>query len=304
MLTDLAWCGPDSQSPRWGLDQAFDYCEKLAKNHYENFSVTHGWLPREIRPHFCSIYAYCRWSDDLADELDDPVGSIRLLGWWRGELQKASRGESLHPVFVALHHTMETYSLSIVPFDDLLSAFVQDQSVTSYEDDAQLLDYCRRSANPVGRIILGLARTSSPQTLEWSDSICTGLQIANFCQDVSLDAARGRFYLPKERLDRGRITQSQWAQGSDRAPKVLQEWTEQARMHLSAGAPLAEQGPSWFRRSVRLFVGGGLQILDNIAGNRFDVWSQPVEVTKFQKIRLAVRAVLGTPKSSGSKIRA
>lgn len=304
MLADLKWCGPDCQLPRWGLDQAFDYCEKLAKNHYENFSVTNLWLPGDLRAHFASVYAYCRWSDDLADEIADPVRSVKLLEWWRSELHKTPQGDSLHPVFVALHQTIETFSLSIDPFDDLLSAFVQDQSITSYEDDPQLLDYCRRSANPVGRIILGLARTNSPQALAWSDSICTGLQIANFCQDVSLDAARGRFYLPKERLDQGRITRSEWGQGSQPARKVLEAWTEQARNHLSSGARLADHGPNWLRRSVRLFIAGGIQILDNIARNRFDVWSQPVEVTKFQKINLAVRAALGPPKRYGAKLRA
>jgi squalene synthase HpnC len=184
-----------------GLDQAFGYCEKLAKSHYENFSVTNLWLPADIRPHFTSIYAYCRWSDDLADEIGDSNRSSKLLAWWKDQLQASMRGEARHPVFIALHHTIRLFSMRIEPFEDLLSAFVQDQTVKSYSDDAQLLEYCRRSANPVGRLILALARTSDSKSIEWSDSICTGLQIANFCQDVAVDAQRGRVYLPKSRMD-------------------------------------------------------------------------------------------------------
>ncbi len=293
VLTDLGWCGPGCHIPRMGLDQAFGYCEKLAKTHYENFSVTNLWLPSQIRPHFASIYAYCRWSDDLADEAGDSLRSSELLNWWHTELSKAKYGESLHPVFLALHHTIDSFSLSIEPFEDLLSAFLQDQSVTSYRDDIHLLDYCRRSANPVGRLILALARSNSPQSIAWSDSICTGLQIANFCQDVRVDADRGRFYLPKSRMDQAGISQEDWAQGSDKTRTALADWIEHAQEHFAAGEPLVDHGPSWLRRSIRLFLGGGRQILDNILRNNCDVWGQAIEVSKTQKASLALKAMLG-----------
>jgi len=293
VLSDLGWCGPDCKIPRMGLDQAFDYCEKLARAHYENFSVTNFWLPSEIRPHFASIYAYCRWSDDLADEIGDSSRSRQLLTWWQGELHKATRGQSLHPVFVALHHTMQEYSLKIDPFEDLLSAFLQDQSVQTYVDDLELLDYCRRSANPVGRLILGLAKSENAKSIQWSDSICTGLQLANFCQDVRMDALRGRFYLPRSRMLSGGITQDDWRDGTGKARETLSHWIDHAREFFAIGQPLIDQGPNWLRRSVRLFLGGGMQILDNIERNRFDVWTTQAKVSKLQKFNLVARALLG-----------
>jgi squalene synthase HpnC len=276
-----------------GLDQAFGYCEKLAKSHYENFSVTNLWLPADIRPHFTSIYAYCRWSDDLADEIGDSNRSSKLLAWWKDQLQASMRGEARHPVFIALHHTIRLFSMRIEPFEDLLSAFVQDQTVKSYSDDAQLLEYCRRSANPVGRLILALARTSDSKSIEWSDSICTGLQIANFCQDVAVDAQRGRVYLPKSRMDQVGITPNDWNVGNENARKALSDWVDDAHQHLSNGEPLIAHGPTWLRRSVQLFVGGGRQILRNIANNQYDVWRNPPKVTKLQKLNLVLRALSG-----------
>lgn len=276
-----------------GLDQAFRYCEKLARSHYENFSVTNLWLPSQIRPHFASIYAYCRWSDDLADEIGDASRSSELLAWWKDQLHQGSQGRSTHPVFIALHYTMQQFGLKIAPFEDLLSAFLQDQSVQSYKDDLELLDYCRRSANPVGRLILGLANSTEARSIEWSDAICTGLQIANFCQDVRQDALRGRFYLPQSRMLLGGITQDDWREGTQKARTTLEQWVEYARGFFAVGKPLVDQGPAWFRRSVGLFSGGGIQILDNIERNRFDVWRSNIEVSKLQKLNLVFRAIRG-----------
>ncbi len=294
VLSDLAWCGPEVPIPRMGLDQAFDYCEKLAKSHYENFSVTNLWLPAEVRPHFASIYAYCRWSDDLADETGDRDRSSELLHWWKQELGRAVEGKSMHPVFVALHHTIDSFRLEIQPFEDLLSAFVQDQSVRSYQDDGQVLDYCQRSANPVGRLILGLARSSDPRSIGWSDSICTGLQIANFCQDVRIDAIRERCYLPESRMHQAGITHRDWTDGTAKAREALAEWVAYAIEFFHAGQPLTKHGPNWLRRSVQLFVGGGKQILQNIQRIDYDVWSNSPEVTKSQKARLVLNALLAS----------
>lgn len=283
-------------NPKGGLDQAFQYCQQLAKSHYENFSVTNLWLPPQIRPHFASIYAYCRWSDDLADETGSSGISSELLQWWKSQLHLCFQGKSLHPVLVALQHTVQSYNLSIEPFEDLLSAFLQDQTVTSYQDDQQLLDYCRRSANPVGRLILGLSNASDPKSIAWSDAICTGLQIANFCQDVRLDAQRGRFYLPHSRMDQSSITTDDWAKGTGNAPNALSDWIRFANEHFDRGQPLCQHGPKWLRRSVLLFSNGGRQILKNIATKQFDVWNHAIEVTKFQKARLVLLALSGITK--------
>ena len=296
VIEDLSWCGPGSAQRRMGIDEAFEYCRKLAANHYENFAVTNIWIPSDIRPHFTSVYAYCRWSDDLADEMSDPAQATELLHWWKEELHKGFSGRSFHPVFIALHETQRNFSLEIKPFEDLLSAFMQDQSVLSYEDDLQVADYCSRSANPVGRIVLALARCASEQTIRWSDSVCTGLQLANFCQDVKLDAERKRTYLPRSRMLAAEIDSSDWCRGSGHAKDALADWTKLARESLRNGMPLVCTGPSWFRRSMRLFIGGGLQILDNIENANWDVWNQTIEVTKYQKARLVAKACLGLPK--------
>lgn len=301
VLSDLTWCGPGCPPRCVSLDQAFGYCERLAKAHYENFSVTNLWLPSDIRPHFTSIYAYCRWSDDLADEVGDTGRSSQLLAWWKEELGKSVRGASHHPVFIALHHTIRSFSMSIEPFEDLLCAFLQDQSVNSYRDDAELLDYCRRSANPVGRLVLALARCNDPQKIAWSDSICTGLQIANFCQDVRLDSQRGRTYLPKSRMLQAGITEEDWGNGRGLSRSVLSDWIDQAMEHFTAGESLAGCGPLWLRRSVRLFIGGGRQILDNIKRNEFDVWNKSIEVTKLQKLKLVFKALAGGMRPGASK---
>ena len=291
MLGDLAWCGPNQPTPKIGLDQAFRYCERLAETHYENFSVTNWWLPRELRPHFASIYAYCRWSDDLADEMASPELATELLAWWRSELHDCFRGKASHPVFVALRQTIDIFAIPPEPFEDLLSAFLQDQTKTRYEDDGILFDYCRRSANPVGRLVLALAKSTSKESSSWSDSICTGLQLANFCQDVAVDAKRGRIYLPHSRLVAAGVTEEEWTQGLGRSKLVLAGWLELARERLNCGLPLAQVGPGWFRRSIRLFVGGGLRILGNIEQAECDVWNRAIEVTKWQKLSLLWKSI-------------
>ena len=150
VLADLDRFGPDSTIPAMAVDEAFAYCQKLARKHYENFSVTNLWLPRSIQPHFCSIYAYCRWSDDLADETGSTDRASSLLQWWQSELDDCFRDRVRHPVFIALRKTISEFDLPKDPFDDLLSAFIQDQSVIRYRETTPLLDYCARSANPVG----------------------------------------------------------------------------------------------------------------------------------------------------------
>ena len=157
------------------------------------------WLtPREYRPAFRSIYAFCRWSDDLGDEVGDRQRSLELLSWWRDELRAMYRGETRHPVMIALSETVERYGIPIEPFDRLISAFEQDQSVSEYETFEQLLDYCQRSANPVGHLVLHVAGAITPENVRLADAICTALQLANFWQDVARDLAIGRIYLPRE----------------------------------------------------------------------------------------------------------
>src|SRR4051812_7392970 len=154
-LEDLRQFGPDA-SYRVTPPEARAYCARLAATHYENFHVVTWLTPRPLRPAFRSIYAFCRWSDDLGDEVGDPERSRLLLAWWRSELRAMYRGRAHHPVMVALAETVAEFAIPIEPFEALISAFEQDQVVTDYATYAELLDYCMRSANPVGHLVLYL----------------------------------------------------------------------------------------------------------------------------------------------------
>ena len=274
--------------------EASQYCKKLAESHYENFSIASLLLPKSLRRHFQHIYAYCRWSDDLADESPDTKEALRRLDWWQSQLNECFQGHAVHPVMLALAETIGEFKLTQQPFNDLLSAFRQDQSIVRYDDDLQLLDYCQRSANPVGRILLSLAKVTDPQSIAWSDDICTGLQLANFCQDMSRDAAIGRIYLPRTRWNQFQIDE---ATILSRVPTAALEytllhWCNDVAPFLERGWPLTERVPSWLARDVRLFASGGLMILAKIAAVHGDVWTKRPEVGKWFKLHLLLRALL------------
>ena len=194
---DLEQFGPNAaQSKPLSLDESRLYCRRLARRHYENFTVASLFLPRGLRQHVSNIYAYCRWADDLADEIGDPQRSLDLLDWWEKQLGECYQGRAVHPVFIALSETIRNYNIPAEPFSDLLVAFRQDQRQARYETIEQIMEYCRFSANPVGRLVLYLGECPTENNFRLSDSICSGLQIANFCQDVARDWDRGRIYLP------------------------------------------------------------------------------------------------------------
>src|SRR5947208_10235346 len=189
------------------LQDAHIYCEKLARSHYENFSVASWFLPKRLRQHFFNVYAYCRISDDLGDETGDTVASLQLLDEWEAELNACYAGSLRHPVFVALAGTVREFDISKHEFSDLLRAFRQDQTVTRYQSFDDLLGYCRYSANPVGHLVLYLCGYRDAERQQLSDYTCTALQLANFWQDVTLDYAKGRIYLPLEDLGRYGVTE-------------------------------------------------------------------------------------------------
>jgi squalene synthase HpnC len=294
VIEDLTLFGPSSSNPSMDLGQAKKYCKSLAQRHYENFSVASWLVPAAFRQDFFNIYAYCRWSDDLADEIGNSADSLRLLDWWRAELHACFSGTVKHPVFVALRETITNHSLSIENFEKLLDAFVHDQRVTRYGSHLEVFDYCRGSANPVGRILLQLACVEEPVALKLSDRICSGLQLANFCQDIRLDAQRGRIYLPRDVWQRFQITESEILAGhvTDNLRFALKAWVELARTQLVSGLPLVQRTPRWLARDIQLFARGGLAILNNIARAKYDVWSRPIEVSKRQKLALLLRSVI------------
>lgn len=179
--------------------QAADYTRRLVHSHYENFTVVSWFLPQHLRDDFANVYAFCRWADDLGDETGDPARSVELLNWWRTELDRCYEGQPRHPVFIALAKTIETHDIPRKPFDDLIDAFLQDQTVTRYETFDQVVDYCTRSADPVGRLVLYLAGHRDTERQQLSDATCTALQLTNFWQDVRRDILeRDRVYIPAE----------------------------------------------------------------------------------------------------------
>ncbi|HEY6939113.1 MAG TPA: squalene synthase HpnC, partial [Terriglobales bacterium] len=194
------------------LAEAKLYCERLARSHYENFSVATWFLPRRLRPHFYSIYAYCRISDDLGDEVGNPQYALQLLDIWEGELDACYAGKPRHPVFVALAETVRACDIPRQPFADLLTAFRQDQRVSRYESFEDLLGYCQYSANPVGRLVLYACGYRDDERQQLSDYTCTALQLANFWQDVLVDYAKGRIYLPLESMRKFEVTEDDIAQ--------------------------------------------------------------------------------------------
>lgn len=298
VIEDLQLFGPSVSVPSVDLVQAEKYCKTLAKRHYENFSVASLLVPATIRQDFFNIYAYCRWSDDLADEIGNSADSLRLLDWWRTELHSCFSGTATHPVYIALRKTISTHSLSIENFEKLLDAFVQDQCVTRYSSQLEVIEYCRGSANPVGRILLQLARVEGPRAMKLSDLICTGLQIANFCQDIREDALQGRIYLPRDLWQRFQLTESEILSGhaTENLRFALKVWVELARTQLVSGLPLVQLTPRWLARDIQLFTRGGLSILNNIASANYNVWAKPIEVSKRQKLALLIRSVL-SPRS-------
>ena len=293
---DLRRHGPLAED-RPTRDEALAYCARLTATHYENFSVATWLTPRDLRPAFRAVSAFCRWSDDLGDEVGDRARSRELLAWWRGELRAMYEGQVRHPVMIALAETVRQYAIPIDPFEALISAFEQDQDIVEYATYDQLLDYCERSANPVGRIILHLGRVFDEDNARLSDLTCTGLQLANFWQDVARDLAIGRIYLPRE--DRDAFG---YGENDLRALRFTPEFAEllgfevgRARSLLEAGRPLIARMPGRLSIDVDLFSRGGLAILDRIEARGFDVLSGRPEVGKLTKLGLVVRALLGRP---------
>lgn len=290
VMHDLSFWGPESPSAPPSRVDAERYCRQLARAHYENFPIATCLLPRGLHQHFYNVYAFCRWADDLGDETGDRERSLRLLGWWQAELDRCYAGETTHPVFVALRPTIERFKIPRQPFADLISAFVQDQHVRRYDTFEQLLDYCRRSANPVGRIVLHLCQRFDDENARLSDSVCTGLQLANFWQDVSRDLAIGRVYLPREDRERFGYTQADLeGRVTNAAFRELMAFeVGRSRGLLTDGLPLVPRMPGRLRIDIDLFIRGGLLILEGIERIDYRVWDRRPVVTKRQ---LAVAAL-------------
>jgi squalene synthase HpnC len=279
------------------LAEAQAWCKTLATTHYENFHVATWFLPAALRPHFHSVYAFCRTSDDLGDEVADTATATRLLAEWRAMLHQcfAQPEMSRHPVFVALQPTIAQCGLPVQPFDDLISAFEQDQVYTHHASLGTLEEYSRYSANPVGRLVLLVSGYRSEELMGLSDEICTGLQLANFYQDIVEDRERGRRYIPADAMERFGVTDEQLVERRfDARVRVMMEFlVEDARARLKRGERIVELVDRDLAATLQLFVNGGYAILDAIAAQGYDTLRARPVVTKGAKLRLLGGALVG-----------
>jgi squalene synthase HpnC len=277
------------------LDEARAYCRLLAESHYENFHVVSRFLPKALRPHFHSIYAYCRISDDLGDEVPDTAQALALLDLWGRELDACYEGRARHPVFVALAETICACSIPKQPFADLLTAFRQDQTVARYESMHDVLGYCRYSANPVGRLVLYASGEVSEENFRLSDATCSALQLANFWQDVRVDFAKGRVYLPQDDMRRFGVSDETIEQGKATSEfrALLRHEVEFARLLFEEGLPLIGRVNRDLALDLDLFSRGGLEILRAIERQGYDVLSARPAISKRSKLALALRAIGG-----------
>jgi squalene synthase HpnC len=275
------------------LAEALAWCKHLAETHYENFHVATWFLPEPLRPHFQSIYAYCRISDDLGDEVPDSSAALALLDWWGEELDACYEGRARHPVFVALAETIRACKIPKEPFADLLVAFRQDQYKTRYETMDDVLGYCHYSANPVGRLVLYACGEASEENFRLSDFTCTGLQLANFWQDVTVDWKKDRVYIPQADMRMAGVGDSTIAAGVATAEfrAVMKQEVDYARELFLKGLPLIRRVRRDLALDLDLFSRGGFEILRAIERRNYDVLSARPAITKGTKFALAFRAI-------------
>jgi squalene synthase HpnC len=276
------------------LADAYGYCERLARTHYENFSVATWFLPKHLRQHFFNVYAYCRISDDLGDETGNREASLQLLDEWESELNACYEGTPRHPVFVALSGTVRELEIPKHEFADLLTAFRQDQTVNRYERFDDLLGYCRYSANPVGHLVLYVCRYRDAERQQLSDYTCTALQLANFWQDVSLDYDKGRIYLPLEDMKRFGVSEVDIAgkHNSVQFCEMMRFEVQRARQWFERGLPLAGRVGRELAIDIELFTRGGQEILSAIERLGYGVLGRRPVISKPRKLALVARAAL------------
>ena len=283
--------------PAWQLDDSRRYTCALTRAHYENFSVASLLVPKRLRQDHCNVYAYCRWADDLGDETGDPAKSLDLLGWWRNELRSMYSGQASHPVFVALKDTVAKHGLPQQDFEDLLHAFEQDQSIRRYGTYAALLEYCRYSANPVGRLVLRLNGCVDEGLFGLSDRICTALQMANHWQDIRRDWSMDRVYMPIEVMESNGYSLEMLAEdmasgtASAACKCTVRELAERAACLFASGLPLADRLDGRLALEIELFARAGLAVLEKIRGQDWDTIAHRPTIHKSERMVLLLRVM-------------
>jgi len=284
-----------TEPARWTRDEAYAYCAAVARAHYENFPVASRIVPRGLRPHVCAIYAFARAADDFADEAAHDGRRLEQLDRWEAHLDRCLAGGADHPVFVALGDTIGRFELPAQLFRDLLDAFRQDCRTRRYASWDDLVDYCRRSANPVGRLVLRLFGHGDEDRARWSDAICTGLQLTNFWQDVAVDLRKDRIYIPAEDRQRFGVTEEDLRSGRlhEGLRALLLTLIGRTRRCFEEGRPLLGEVGGRLGLEVRLTWLGGNRILDRIERAGCDVFRARPTLTLSDKALLGARAVLG-----------
>jgi squalene synthase HpnC len=272
------------------------FTRALVQSHYENFSVISHLLPKHLRQDFCNVYAFCRVADDLGDEVGDRELALRYLSDFRRQLEAGYQGQAKTAVFVALRQTVQRHNIPLKPFDDLIRAFEQDQVKSRYNTFAEVVDYCTRSADPVGRIVLYMCGCRDEPRQLLSDKTCTALQLVNFWQDVRRDMLeRDRIYLPAEDLRRFGISEEQLRAGrvNDAFRNLIRFEVERTEGLFAEGRQLLPLLDSAFRKQIALFGKGGMAICQAIRRQNFDTLTARPRLSKWQKTRLMLGTLLG-----------
>lgn len=268
------------------LQASYDYCGTLTKSHYENFPVASRLVPKELRPHIQAIYAFSRTADDFADEADYHGVRLKKLDEWEKHLKDFSK--PTHPIFIALHNTINEKGIPIKLLLDLLTAFRMDVQKKRYETFDEVLNYCKYSANPVGRLVLCLFGKATRETVHYSDAICTALQLANFWQDVSVDLKKDRVYVPSEDLEKFALNIHDFIEGdyNEKFKRLMQFQVSRTAELFEKGKPLGLMLDGQFGLEIRLTILGGMSILKKIKQSGYDVFHQRPTLSKWDFAKL------------------
>jgi squalene synthase HpnC len=292
--TSLPAAVRDVLAPANNPAHAEELTRNLAHSHYENFSVVSFLLPKRLRQDFCNIYAFCRTADDLGDEVGDTAKSLELLADFRHQLNECYAGNTASALFVALKRTIDRHEIPITPFADLIDAFEQDQTINRYDTFDQLRDYCRRSADPVGRLVLYMSGYRDSERQRLSDFTCTALQLTNFWQDVRRDVIeRNRIYIPRESMQQFGVTEEQIThfRFDENYKRLVQFEVERTFSLFEQGRALLPMLAPYIRRHIALFAQGGLYILRAIQRHNYDTLTHRPRLSKMRKAALMARAL-------------
>lgn len=275
------------------LKEAFAICSKITANHYENFPVASIALPKKLRPYVSAVYAFARTADDFADEAEFSENRMEKLDEWEKNLIAMEGSEPTHPVFIALKETSRKFNIPHSLFQDLITAFKMDCRIKHYAAFDELLNYCGHSANPVGRIILHIFGYTSPELMDYSDAICTALQLTNFWQDVAVDLEKNRVYIPQEDLIRFKYSEKELQEYviNDSLKALILFEINRTRDLFLQGKPLCDQVHGRLGFELRLTWAGGMTILDKILENDCNVFKRPI-LKKLDYIRMVFQSLL------------